>query len=144
MRKKYVPDLVKMAAACEMNYGRLSRLLRLKSAEHEFHLTLANQHLSVKIKVVEEQRYTTMLEIAQDSAHPWLGPQSMQVRLYHDAHMAEVLGYQQQGQFAGHYTYPNRHMRHPDEKQQLNEFLAHWLENCLKYGQITTFDTSLP
>lgn len=139
MRKKYVPDLVKMAAVCEINYGRLSRLLRLESVEHEFYLDLASQHLAVRIKIVEERRYTTMLEIEQDSAHPWLGPQSMQVRLYHDARMAEVMGYQQQGQFAGRYTYPNSHMHQPDEKLQLNEFLAQWLENCLKYGQIPTF-----
>lgn len=146
IRRRYVPDLQEMAALCEANYLRLLKLLPDNVQQREF--MLGNHNRRVRLTVEEDHRYTTMLTVEQEGYSPaWLQPQSMQVRLYHDAGMAEVLGYQRQQRFAGRYEYPNPAMRVPDEKVQLNRFLAEWLDHCLKYGQslpTLTFVNEIP
>ncbi|MCD8522425.1 MAG: DUF1249 domain-containing protein [Saccharospirillaceae bacterium] len=137
-RQRYVPDLQEMAALCEANYLRLLKLLN--GAEvgemRAFRLSDDLHCALVRLCVDEDHRYTTMVSVTQEGLSPdWLQPLSMQVRLYHDASMAEVLSYQNQQRFDGRYSYPNPAMRMPDEKVQLNRFLAEWLGHCLQYGQ---------
>jgi uncharacterized protein YqiB (DUF1249 family) len=137
-RQRYVPDLQEMAALCEANYLRLLKLLTGAEVGEERVFQLSNDRHSARVRlcVDEDHRYTPMVSVTQEGLSPeWLQPLSMQVRLYHDASMAEVLSYQNQQRFDGRYTYPNPAMRMPDEKVQLNRFLAEWLDHCLKYGQ---------
>ena len=134
-KKRYTPDLVQMAAVCEANYMRLLKLLPAAQTKRAFSLNVGKDKITVTLNISEEHPYTTMLDVQQQGIQSqWLQPQSMQVRMYHDASMAEVLGYQQHGQVQGRYTYPNTHMHQPDEKMQLNLFLAQWLGHCLKHG----------
>ena len=136
LRRRYVPDLQEMAALCEANYLRLLKLLPDDQTEREFLLGDGDQQASVRLYIEEDHRYTTMLRLEQQGHSPgWLQPQAMQVRLYHDAGMAEVLSYQQAQRFDGRYPYPNPAMRLPDEKLQLNRFLAEWLTHCLQHGR---------
>jgi hypothetical protein len=60
--------------------------------------------------------------------------QSMAVRLYHDAMVAEVCSSQQIYRFKARYDYPNKKLHQRDEKHQINQFLADWLRYCLAYG----------
>lgn len=134
-KKRYIPDLVQMAAVCEANYIRLLKLLPPSSDSNTFAINTDASPVRVTIKVTEEHKYTTMLEIHQTGMKSrWLQPQSIHVRMYHDANMAEVLHYQNNERIEGRYTYPNPKMRAPDEKQQLNVFLAQWLTHCLEHG----------
>lgn len=136
-RQRYVPNLQTMAALCQANYVRLLKLLPQEQSSRCFVLEQGGYEAQVELCVEEDHRYTTMLVIRQQGYGPvWLQPQSMNVRMYHDAGMAEVLSYQQQQRFAGRYGYPNPEMRAPDEKMQLNRFLAEWLEHCLRFGKI--------
>jgi len=141
-KKRYVPDLQELSSLAEKNYLRFFKLFPEMEAgsERTFVITGAtNQQASICIRVEEVHRYTTMLEILQQGLSPqWIQPPRMQVRLYHDANMAEVLSYQNQKRFEGHYQYPNPAMRMPDEKLQLNRFLADWLDHCLQYGHVDT------
>lgn len=146
-KKRYVPDLQELGALCEANYLRFLKLLPDDRAgtERAFIISHPNQDAAsgheahIFIRVQEEHKYTTMLEIAQQGLSPhWIQPPRMLVRLYHDASMAEVLSYQNQHRFEGRYQYPNPKMRMPDEKLQLNRFLADWLDHCMKYGHIGT------
>ncbi|MCZ6710736.1 MAG: DUF1249 domain-containing protein, partial [Gammaproteobacteria bacterium] len=59
---------------------------------------------------------------------------ALKVRLYHDARSAEVVEYQREGHFRAVYDYPNRDMRLPDEKAQVNRFLGEFLSMCLTHG----------
>ena len=61
-------------------------------------------------------------------------PPRLTVRLYHDARSAEVVEYQRARHFNAVYDYPNRDMRQPDEKAQVNRFLGEFLSVCLKHG----------
>lgn len=126
-----------MSSLCEGNYLRLMKLVPAEDDERSFLLGSSQQGARVRIVIEEDHRYTTMLSVYQEGLSPeWLQPLSMQVRLYHDALMAEVTGYQNQRRFEGRYTYPNPGMRMPDEKVQLNRFLAEWLEHCIRHGRI--------
>ena len=136
LRQRYVPDLQEMASLCEANYARLLRLLPHEQTGRCFALEHGLFSANIQLNVEEDHRYTTMLVISQDGYGPaWLQPQSMNVRMYHDARMAEVLSYQRQKRFDGRYRYPNPEMRAPDEKVQLNKFLAEWLDHCLRFGR---------
>ena len=143
LNRRYVPDLKKMAAACEGNYMRLSKLMPNfeQGFERSFLITgdqgdsLSPRQAKIYLKVTESFPYTSTIEVTQKGlCSDWVQPPSMIVRLYHDARSAEVTSYQDQKRIQGKYEYPNPQMRLPDEKVQLNQFLAEWLTHCLKYG----------
>jgi uncharacterized protein YqiB (DUF1249 family) len=58
------------------------------------------------------------------------------VRLYHDANLAEVVKCQGYQQFAPRYEYPNINMHQIDEKAQMNRFLGELLAHCVSHGRI--------
>ena len=83
----------------------------------------------IEISIVDRGPYTTTVTLAhalmpQHAAIPRL---SLTVRAYHDARLAEVIGYQNQSRFEPYYDYPNRQMRQRFEKRQVNLFLREWL-----------------
>jgi uncharacterized protein YqiB (DUF1249 family) len=55
----------------------------------------------------------------------------VQVRLYHDAKMAEVISAQNIGSLKPSYQYPNTKMYQKNEKEMVNLFLAEWVQFCL-------------
>jgi uncharacterized protein YqiB (DUF1249 family) len=141
--RRYVPDLKKMAAACEGNYIRLNKLMPDFELGYEKSFFISGDSSSdnseyearIHLKVIESFPYTSTIEVVQKGLCPdWIQPPCMIVRIYHDARSAEVTSYQNQKRIQGKYQYPNPQMRMPDEKAQLNQFLAEWLTHCLKYG----------
>ncbi|MBE0483540.1 MAG: DUF1249 domain-containing protein [Bacterioplanes sp.] len=138
MRQRYVPDLRELGALCEANYVRLCRLLANLQAGDErcFIVNYGASTARICLVIEAEHAYTTQLKIEQQhDGSQWLQSPSMHIRLYHDARMAEVLSYQSNRSLDGRYEYPNAQMRLPDEKTQLNRFLADWLKHCLRYGR---------
>lgn len=143
LNRRYVPDLKKMAAACEGNYIRLNKLMPDFELGYETSFRIsgdtsvdaATREARIVLKVIESFPYTSTIEVTQLGLCPgWIQPPSMIVRLYHDARSAEVTSYQNEKRILGKYQYPNPQMRMPDEKAQLNQFLAEWLTHCLKHG----------
>ena len=61
----------------------------------------------------------------------------MELSLYHDAGLAEVVRCMDQRAVAAVHDYPNRRMHQVDEKWQLNFFLGEWLRFCLQQGRTT-------
>ncbi len=137
MKKKYVPDLSKQMAACEANYLRLMKLMPDMDDcdERCFHVLWHHHRTAVELTVEERFTYTTTLKVKQRyEQQPWIEMPALIVRLYHDARMAEVICRRQRRQLRGRYPYPNKQMHHPDEKAQLNQYLAEWLSQCLAHG----------
>ncbi len=138
MRRKYVPDLVRLGAHYEGNYRRLMRLLRLMTGKETASFVLhagARFVGEVKITLLEACKYTDTLKLEQISAAgKWLNNPAMTVRLYHDATVAEVISCHGHRRVESVNHYPNKYMHHPDEKSQLNAFLTEWLEFCLLHG----------
>lgn len=137
-RKKYVPDLKRMGAHFESNFRRMQRVLNLLGSREHTAISLQDgEHFlgRVTVKLLEESRYTDTFLLEQTAAAgKWLNNPSMTVRVYHDASMAEVINCAGYSRFQGSNRYPNQFMHHPDEKSQLNAFLAEWLDFVLKYG----------
>jgi uncharacterized protein YqiB (DUF1249 family) len=144
LRERYRLDLVELQATCAANYLRLLRLLpQLREwssgGEHlgirRVALTQGEQVLGVlAFEVLEICPYTTTLMLRQEQSLPWLPVPPLQVRVYHDARMAEVIGAANVRGFRSTYLYPNSAMHQPDEKTQLNQFLGEWLRHCLACG----------
>lgn len=143
-RRSHIPSLPQLSSLAEGNYVRLQKLLPDSKAGTQLTFSLSNgSHKGMRISVTidEIHRYTTMLTIQQrEKLAPGLKGPRMQVRMYHDAGMAEVVRYQDKQVNQGTYQYPNPAMFQPDEKTQLNRFLADCLEHCLQHGHAEMSD----
>lgn len=138
LRERYRVDLIELQAACEANYARLMRLLpamRDERGSRRVALSQGERLLGVlALDVVEACPYTTTLKVRQEHSLPWLPVPQLEVRVYHDARMAEVISAENARRFRSIYPYPNAAMHQPDEKTQLNLFLGEWLGHCLACG----------
>ena len=135
--KKYSPDLATHMAECDMNYHKLLKLfgeMRSKKAK-SITLSFADQVVKVRIVVLDRGPYTTTVSIDQVKRKgEWNVIPSSSVRIYHDAKSAEVVSIENQRVFHGAYEYPNKKMRQPDEKEQINKFLGEILSVCIENG----------
>ncbi|HTN31045.1 MAG TPA: DUF1249 domain-containing protein [Pseudomonas sp.] len=138
-RERYRVDLRELQASCEANYQRLMKLLPDMRADSPRVRRVAlsqGEHLLgvLAVDVLENCPYTTSLRVRQENGLPWLPVPQLDVRVYHDARMAEVVGAAGSRRFLGRYPYPNAAMHQPDEKAQLNLFLGEWLSHCQALG----------
>ncbi|GAA6130907.1 DUF1249 domain-containing protein [Halopseudomonas sabulinigri] len=137
-KPRYRVDLIGLQALCETNYWRLLKLMPAMHEQDERRITLDagdGQPQALQMRVLERCRYTSTLLLAHERKHEWVTPPSMEVRLYHDAGLAEVVAAYNSRRFRGVYPYPNEQMLQPDEKYQLNQFLGEWLGYCQRHGQ---------
>lgn len=137
-KPRYRVDLVDLQAVCETNYWRLLRLMPAMAEQDERRIDIDvgdGPQQTLVMRVLERCRYTSTLQLVHERRQRWLAPPSMEVRLYHDASMAEVVAAYNRRRFRGVYPYPNEQMLQPDEKYQLNLFLGEWLGYCQSYGQ---------
>ncbi len=137
VRKHYVPDLSALMSLCDANYLKLMKLLpQLEEAnERYFGLSRGQHELGlIRIQVLERCKYTTMLRLEQSAQCDFVEPTCMEVRLYHDASMAEVTSCQGIENIQAKYVQANRAVFQKDEKALCNEFLADWLSYCLRFG----------
>lgn len=128
----YRIQLADQQAECALNYAFIQRLLPQIRSENEWLFILpADEQIS--FSVTERGPYTTTLAVCQHAGHWWSSAQC-QVRVYHDAQMAEVVSFQGQRRIKPINEYPNPAMHQVDEKAQLNRFLGEWLSHCLRHG----------
>ena len=66
---------------------------------------VATRHLVLVLEVVERTRYTTLMRVTQRGQHG-LPAMGLDVRLYHDASMAEIIAFQRHRRLAGRYAIP--------------------------------------
>ena len=138
VRERYRVDLIGLQAACEANYARLMRLLpdmRHAPEARRIAVTHGDQMLGVlNLEVILTCPYTSTLRVRQEHSLPWLPVPHLEVQVYHDARMAEVVSAEHTRRLRSIYPYPNEAMHQPDEKAQLNLFLGEWLSHCLACG----------
>lgn len=128
-------DLAALLAQCEGNYRRLALLLPERRPGAVRTLAVAGTGLQYRLTVLECSPYTSLLAIRQQGQPAWLPALTMEVRLYHDAAVAEVISCQGYRRIRSQYPYPNPAMHQPDEKLRLGAFLADWLAFCLRHGE---------
>jgi len=137
--QRYTIDLPTHLAECDANYLRLMKLAPALDLCDERALTLSigNEDVRVRVRLLERCPYTSLVELAQVSASRGtfdLRLPRLVIRLYHDARSAEVVEYQSGRRFAAVYPYPNPEMRQRDEKAQVNRLLGEYLSICLAHG----------
>ena len=132
----YKIDLVHQHQLCESNFVRLQQLLPdLHEQNHTcLHVCFNhNQTAQVDIKVKQRAPYTTYLHIlVLADWGEWLSLPELEVALYHDVRMAEVIFSKRSKKLAPIYNYPNPDMHQPNEKEQWNQFLSELIDYCLK------------
>ncbi len=135
-KQRQFTDLSGHHALCEMNFHQLLRLLPgIKQGVDNWSFA-AGHHSSpfnVDVKVINEARYTTTIEVEQ--RHDSVETPKIVVRLYHDVNMAEIISWDNHRYWMPKYPYPNPQMYHPDEKLALNQFLGDWLNFCRNQGR---------
>jgi len=138
-KRTYKVDLSAHMALCDINYQRMLKLFPSMREQDEMSIALTPgaDGTFLLIKVLERSPYTTFLHLIQQPKLNWGSSPNMRIRMYHDTSSAEVVEYQHENRFHGHYEYPNQRMRHPDEKVQLNRFLGEYLSLCLAIGGVT-------
>jgi hypothetical protein len=142
-------DLAGLQALCTANYAAIVRLLPqiLPQLQNESVPQLVSEPAArfvidalgsceVHVRVLECGPYTTLIDIEQVGgiASAAVAPQ-FQVRVYHDARMAEVVACHGHRHIKPRYDYPNARMYQRDEKYQLNQFLGEYLSLCLATGR---------
>lgn len=148
-KKTYVPDLRRFGALCEANYGRIRRLRLLAEGRTdvaEFELHDGDAYFGrVRIEQIQQSRFTETLLLEQiHNAGRWLNNPHLTVRVYHDAGLVEVISCYRNRRIEAINDYPNRFMHHPDEKTQVNAFLADWLSFCLRFGHVPAEQIAWP
>ncbi|MFT4917882.1 MAG: hypothetical protein ACI8RU_000495 [Zhongshania aliphaticivorans] len=132
--QRYQIDLSGHLADCELNFRRLRQLLPA-DAEAGDCLRFGVAANMVELLVKERAPYTTMLELRlHKPLLLGLPAPSLQVRVYHDAKLAEVMGASGLRPLKPRYAYPNAGMLQRDEKAQQNTYLGEWLSLCLALG----------
>ena len=127
-KKKYVVDLQQLQSICSRNYGLFLRLLPFEYQIAQSWTFAVSASLKFELTVTDISRYTEKFVLRQTDKHLPKGLQTeIEFRLYHDAQMAEVVGYQQQTNLRANNPYPNPKLHHKDEKFQVNSLLKDWL-----------------
>lgn len=135
-------DLAGLQALCAANYSAINHLLpALRGGQVQCAVAACDIHVDIR----ERGPYTTLLDMEQcgaDLSAATPAPQ-FQVRVYHDARMAEVVACQGHRQIKPRYDYPNARMYQKDEKYQLNRFFGEWLQRCLASGRAAQGSSAL-
>jgi uncharacterized protein YqiB (DUF1249 family) len=133
-RGGYQIDLSYLHAQCEANYHRLMRLF--PEYERQSECVFAAGNVSVALEVTARDRYTTDMRLRYQATTLGLPKTNyFDLRLYHDARMAEVVHCSTSQRFEARYRYPNPLMLQQDEKFQQNRFAAELMEFCLGFGR---------
>lgn len=121
----------------EANYRLLKKLLsELLDSDDELWLGSAENKNDLHIKVTERCKYTTMLSINMPftAEGTWLPDLQFSLRVYHDARVVEVSGYQGCQRIPPPYAVKAGSSYHKDEKRQINYLLHDLLRYCLHKG----------
>lgn len=137
----YKFDLAALQRLAERNYAALLALLPATIKRGEQRFISVGEQLHFEVEVIDAAPFTTELRLKQSQTEG-LPPDQLrvlqadiEVRLYHDAKMAEVTKAQGVNRIQARYEIPNKAMHQRDEKRQLNKFLADWLKLCREHGR---------
>lgn len=113
----------------EKNYRFLCKLLpELRDGHTGFYQIRYKQH-KLEIQVTDFGPYTQRLQLSQcfEPGSSLLQDLYMSVRVYHDAMLAEVIGYQGVERLLARYELQGSGLLQADDKRQANLLLHDWL-----------------
>ncbi len=119
----------------EENYRLLQCLIpEMEAGGDRYFLSGSDGLQAVEILILERCRYTTFIEMTKPflAGDEWLPDLAMQLRLYHDARVLEVVCYQGCMRIPARYEIEQAAPFHKDEKRQVNLLLHELLMYCLR------------
>ncbi|CAH0992822.1 hypothetical protein SIN8267_02959 [Sinobacterium norvegicum] len=131
-------DLKGLQTLCSTNYLRLCRLLPDGQQGFSYGVSPAASRIGgsqLELTTLQTTPYTTLLNVILRQEADQNNIIELQVRSYHDVHMAEVVSCNKYKHFKLFYQYPNPQMYQSNEKYQLNQLLAEWLKSCALHGR---------
>ncbi|WP_411357951.1 DUF1249 domain-containing protein [Pseudidiomarina salilacus] len=140
-RQRYQFDLAALQRLAAVNYAALLKVVAQMKQGGE-RLIKVGQHLHFRVAVLQRAPYTTDIRIKQQALSkqlPGLVEAELEVRLYHDAQLAEVTRSQHVQRLQPVYQQPNPAMHQSNEKFQVNKFLQEWLELIRERGLATEY-----
>lgn len=141
VERSHRADLTDLHALCDANYRRVLQLF--PDYEHRNRHDFSAGSAEVVFAVTDRGRYTTTLQVTLTGTLPApLGVSCFDLRVYHDARMAEVIAFQSRRTGGPRYRYPNPDMHQRNEKLGQNQFVADLLAFCLAEGRAS--DALLP
>lgn len=143
--RRHKVDLAGLQALCAANYAAILRLLPQLRGEQAgcFVIDALGGH-EVSVSIRERGPYTTLIDIEQEGgAVSAASSPRFQVRVYHDARMAEVTVCHGHRHIRPSYEYPNARMYQRNEKYQINQFFGEWLSLCLATGRAVSGSDAL-
>lgn len=129
--RRHQLDLASLHRECELNYGRIMRLIDCCEQLDTQYSIPCYQHSVAQFKVIEVTKFTSTLSVFLEKAGPqWLPNISLKVRIYRDARMAEVI------EWCSDRTIPwalveKKGLQSRDEKWQWNLFFSELLSQAL-------------
>lgn len=120
----------------EENFRLLLELLAFDFEEGGVWHAATGEDERLEIRVIERSRYTLTISLHKsiNFGKDWVPDISMEARLYFDAHVAEVLSYQNCRRLPAPYSVMGSVPFLKDEKRQANRLLNELLEHCLSQG----------
>ncbi len=119
---------------CESNYQKLFKLIPDLMAFNETAIGLAPHNTALYLEIIERTPYTLTLELSHcfNSEQDELLSPAVKIRVYLDAHLAEVLSDHARAGVAQVFKDPGLSREIMNYKWRLNYFLQKWLDHCLK------------
>ena len=114
----------------EKNYVFLMQLLPdlYDDLTLSWQLTSDTMPSGLTVQVLENSRYTQMVELSQSfPGNPLLSEIRMSLRVYHDARLVEVIAYQTEDRLKAPYESHENSVQRKGDKQQVNLLLHDWL-----------------
>jgi hypothetical protein len=117
----------------EENYRLLQQLLpEMEAGGDRYRLASDDGAQALELLILERARYTTFIELSKpffiDGV--WMRDLSMQLRIYHDAQVVEVVTYQGCQRIPARYEVEAYGPYHRDERRQVNLLLHELLRYC--------------
>ena len=128
-----VPELETQSLKTE-NVAKTSQFLSSShfNSTSNFHVNFRMDEADLTIRLLEINKYTQHIQIIntfkQDKK--LLPILCLNVRVYHDVSLAEVVSCSGAGKLQPNYIYPNEQMLLKDEKRQANRLLFEWLSSA--------------
>lgn len=139
----YRVGLAQWQTLCVENYLRARRLERACKSNGFLRLELERGAVA-SITLASQGPYTADMTLVVQQSHALLRPTTIDLRLYHDLRLAEVMSMSQDARTLARNRYPNRKMHQPDEKWQWNLYLSEWLRYLGNYGNAVVPDKFWP
>lgn len=132
-------DLPGFLSSCELNYHKLLKVFPSLKAENcrQIELHFVNQDTArLELQVLERTTHTSKLSLSLFDQNAYVQEAEMQIRVYHDMRVVEVLSVQSIDVRKSSIRKSKNGVLRPSERLQASALLCDWLGHCLSFGTV--------